>query len=67
MGMNQPDHPPWRYSTWQYNGLAPIEEIIKWCRTAFGHDNNQWHYPGHESIYFEREQDYAWFLLRWQQ
>jgi len=45
---------------WQYNGVAPFDNIVDWCKInvkGFG--------VIHETIWFSRQQDYAWFLLRW--
>lgn len=51
--------------SWQYNGVAPWGEITQWCWTNFGnghHERCRWQW---ETIYFAREDDYAFFLLRW--
>ena len=46
---------------WQYNGVAPWDEIVNWCSSNItGHS-----YIKFETIWFSREQDYAWFLIRW--
>lgn len=47
---------------WQYNGVAPFGEIVQWCRDTFGFVDWFWR---NETIYFENEQDYTMFLLRW--
>jgi hypothetical protein len=46
---------------WQYNGVAPWDEIVAWC------DKNikGYSYIQFETIWFSRQQDYNWFMLRW--
>ena len=46
---------------WQYNGAAPMIEILVWCRQ---NQLEHW-YPGKETIYFYNREDYSHFLLRW--
>jgi hypothetical protein len=46
---------------WQYNGAAPMIEILVWCRQNL---TEHW-YNGMETIYFENLEDYTYFLLRW--
>jgi len=48
--------------SWQYNGVAPWTDIVYWCRVTFGAEN---FIAAWETITFDREQDYAMFLLRW--
>jgi len=52
-------------NSWQYNGVAPMAEVIKWCLTTFGDPPVTWHSNGFETIYFRDEKDYAWFMLKW--
>jgi hypothetical protein len=57
--------------TWQYNGVAPWNDIIKWCGLAFGPPET----PGHrikrdwghnfETIRFNKEEHYTMFMLKW--
>jgi hypothetical protein len=47
---------------WQYNGVAPFMEIVKWCEDNFG--INPFTHK-HETIYFANRNDYAYFILRW--
>ena len=46
---------------WQYNGAAPIIEILVWCRQNL----TDHFYNGSETIYFYNYEDYSYFLLRW--
>jgi hypothetical protein len=48
--------------SWQYNGAAPFIDILQWCYDNFGYDN--WSATW-ETISFDDEKDYAWFVLRW--
>lgn len=48
--------------TWQYNGAAPMIEILVWCRE---NELDHWYPPGSETIYFYNTEDYTYFLLRW--
>ena len=50
-----------RTYTWQYNGVAPWYEIVKWCDTNL---KTCWN-NGYEIIHFGDKGEYAWFLLRW--
>jgi len=52
---------PLYHRKWQYNGVAPWDEIMAWCDTNV----KGYSYIKFETIYFSREQDYNWFLLRW--
>lgn len=45
---------------WQYKGVAPFDIILDWCKI-----NMKNYSVIQETIWFGREQDYAWFLLRW--
>jgi hypothetical protein len=47
---------------WQYNGAAPMIEILVWCRQNL---SEKWSYNDHETIYFDNSDDYTYFLLRW--
>jgi len=51
---------------WQYNGIAEMSEITTWCKKHFGYDyfGGRWSCV-FETIYFDREEDYTMFLLRW--
>jgi hypothetical protein len=48
---------------WQYNGAAPIEEILEWCENTLPAHTFGWY--GWETIYFFDESMYALFLVRW--
>ena len=48
---------------WQYNGVAPMDEILSWCKqTLIAHTYG---YYGWETIYFFDESAYVLFLVRW--
>jgi len=48
---------------WQYNGAAPLIEILVWCRQNL---TEHWYNDyGAETIYFYSLEDYSYFLLRW--
>lgn len=49
------------YLTWQYNGVAPWDELIDWCKA---HIENAWSFQ-FETIFFYTEADLTMFLLRW--
>lgn len=51
-----------KYNSWQYNGVAPWNEIYRWCLSTYG--TNFWT-NGCETIFFASEKDKALFLLRW--
>ena len=61
------------YTAWQYNGLAPWEDIIEWCSTTFGNgvqcslwnEDMVWYTNGFETIYFKDKEDLVLFVLRW--
>jgi len=52
-----------RFPSWQYNGVAPFEEVAVWCERHFGNDWI-WNF---ETIYFKHERDRTAFMLRWAQ
>lgn len=57
--------PLFKYNhSWQYNGVAPFHEIYFWCTETFGLGKGDWE-AGWETVYFVREEDYEFFLLRW--
>lgn len=37
-------------------------EMFDWCTEKFGSNNFQLLY---RTLYFHREEDYSWFMLRW--
>jgi len=47
---------------WQWNGSAPFEDIVHWCRCTFGYA--AWT-TRDINFYFVHEEDYTFFLLRW--
>lgn len=47
---------------WKYNGVAPMGDIIDWCRVYL--DKGNWLYDW-ETIYFQDEKAHIAFLLRW--
>lgn len=49
--------------SWQYNGTAPLSEILNW---ADQHIQYQFLYNGFETIVFLTNRAYVLFLLRWQ-
>jgi hypothetical protein len=48
---------------WQYNGAAPIDEILDWCHENLPNDSGV--YAGFETIWFRNREAYSYFLLRW--
>jgi hypothetical protein len=48
---------------WQYNGAAPMFEIITWCDINLEQDT--WYYNRWETIYFFDCTSYVMFVLRW--
>jgi len=48
--------------SWQYNGVAPWNDIVSWCNTMI--PNDVWS-NGCETLSFDNEAAYVWFLLRW--
>lgn len=61
--MKQPQaaHPGFIYD-WQYNGSAPLRDILAWCDRYIP---DHYGYNGFETIFFNDRGAYAWFLLRW--
>ena len=53
--------------SWQYNGVAPMSEIIQWCHKHLDTNdiNDYWKYDEFATIYFLTSETYTWFLLRW--
>jgi hypothetical protein len=49
---------------WQYNGVAPMREILDWCHQHL--DQSRWHYPGWETLVFRDDCAWMMFALRWQ-
>lgn len=49
------------FPSWQYNGVAPFEDVLLWCEQHFGNDWI-WNF---ETIYFKHERDRTAFMLRW--
>jgi hypothetical protein len=51
--------------TWQYNGTAPMADVVAWCQDTLV--EHSWMYNGMEIIYFIGSDDAAWtmFKLRW--
>ena len=49
---------------WQYNGVAPMREILDWCHQYL--DQSRWHYPGWETLVFRDDCAWMMFALRWQ-
>jgi hypothetical protein len=49
--------------SWEYNDTDEYWKIVNWCLTIFGFDG--WCYKD-EMLYFERDRDYEFFLLRWE-
>ena len=48
--------------SWQYNGVAPFDEIYQWCRQ---HIPDQFTINGWETFIFKSEKSYLWFVMRW--
>jgi len=48
---------------WQYNGAAPMDEILSWCEQALA--AHIYGYYGWETIYFFDQSSHVMFLLRW--
>jgi len=48
--------------SWQYNGVAPFDEIYQWCRQNIPEyvTMNGW-----ETFVFNDEKAYVLFILRW--
>lgn len=47
---------------WQYNGAAPMPEIVGWCIDNL---KSFWGYNGFETLMFSDRNEYIFFLLRW--
>ena len=47
---------------WQYNGAAPMYEILNWCKQ---HIDNEYAYHGWETIVFHTGRAQSVFLLKW--
>lgn len=47
---------------YRYQGWTPC---IKWCQEQFGNAYDGWRFQGEGVFEFCKEQDYAWFVLRW--
>lgn len=45
-----------------YDGGIDIIEMFDWCTEKFGSNNFELLY---RTLYFHREEDYSWFMLRW--
>jgi hypothetical protein len=50
------------WQEWQYNGVAPMREILDWCHQHL--DQSRWHYPGWETLVFHDNPTYTFFKLR---
>ena len=48
--------------TWQYNGVAPLMDILRWCDSHLAADDwlHSW-----ETVRFRHARDFECFLLRW--
>ena len=53
------DGPLWVY---QYDGRAPMRDILKWCRE---HIADRYICNGFETIFFNNEDAAAYFIMRW--
>lgn len=55
--------------TWQYNGVAPWNDIIEWCYDSLYKGESFYYEPkwwtNNGTIYFEDSKEYTQFLLRW--
>jgi hypothetical protein len=54
--------------SWQYNGVAPWNDIVVWCMQNLyhgGHYEPNWYTNQKETFYFKDEKEYILFLLRW--
>lgn len=49
------------FPSWQYNGVAPFDDVLDWCEEHFGNDF-VWNF---ETIYFKHDRDRTAFMLRW--
>jgi hypothetical protein len=50
---------------WQYNGVAPWKDIVDWCYATFGRMRDAGWSCNWETFYFDNEQVYTLFLLKW--
>ena len=48
---------------WQYNGVAPMHDILAWCKGALA--EHTYGYYGWETIYFFDDAAHLMFQLRW--
>lgn len=48
--------------SWQYNGAAPMDDIIDWCNK---HISGEFMFNGFEKIIFLTDRSQVMFLLRW--
>jgi hypothetical protein len=48
---------------WQYNGDAPLIEIVYWCEITLA--PKEWYYNGWETIVFDSDAAWTMFRLRW--
>ena len=46
---------------WQYNGVAPMNEILHWCKQNI----KGYSYIQFETVWLARKQDYVLFILKW--
>lgn len=46
--------------TWQYNGVAPFNDLLDWCDQHI----ETWSFQ-FETIFFYTEEEYTMFLLKW--
>jgi hypothetical protein len=50
--------------TWQYDGVAPWNDIIGWCDSHLSRVDG-WGTNGHDTIIFVNERDYLLFIMKW--
>ena len=50
---------------WQYNGVAPMWEILDWCYENL-EVGLQWYFEGYETLVFRDDCAWMMFALRWQ-
>ena len=48
---------------WQYNGAAPMKDIVAWCSDSLA--VHTWKYHGWETIVFYNDTTWTMFRLRW--
>jgi hypothetical protein len=54
--------------SWQYNGVAPWNDLVVWCIENLyhgGYYEPNWHTNQTDTFYFTDEKEYMLFLLRW--